>query len=165
MKTLEQILDERTAKYGKTDPTLSPELNTIKRVAERKAEQDWLNAKKKLLSKTPLGWFEVVLDEYLQSGKKGTKNLSELKHWGFLREKEDIYEIDKMSPFEAQYNLTVQINKKQSAKSCLILYNRELGQMYRFPDWDSLRASAAQEKKLDQSSKLKIRGEKGAKND
>lgn len=149
MLTLQDLIDEKIAKYGKTVPSqLNPNLNTIERVEMVQRERDWDKAKRKLISKKPIMWFDEILNEWLKSGKQGTHNLSELKHWYFLKDFDDHYEISKMYPLDGKYLLTVFMYKgDKEPKSYLRLEDRELGKAYAFPDWDSIRARAEEEKK------------------
>ena len=144
MKTLQDLVDETKKKYGTTVPSqLNPNLNTIERVEMRQRERDWDKAKREIFSKKPIMWFEAVLDEWLNSGKQGTHNWSELKYWYFLKEFEDHYEISKMYPLHGKFLLTVFMYKgDQEAKSYVVLEDRVLNKAWSFPDWDSIRARA-----------------------
>ncbi|MBQ6436157.1 hypothetical protein IJJ27_01175 [bacterium] len=146
MQTLEDILQSRYAKYGKTDPTLAENQNTTKQIEKKQQEKRWEQAKQKLVQKSPKDWFELILDEWLESGMQGTKTPSELIHYHFLRENGDIYEIDKLTPFEGKYRLTVYVNKKQMQKSYALLHEPELNKLYRYPDWDSYLTQMKDEK-------------------
>lgn len=137
MQSVEAILNKYYQKAGKTDPSLEEK---EKSQDQKEYETKWAKAKQEVIKKTPLEWFDITIAEWLASGKEGTKTVSDLKYYKFLQQKEGVWKIDKLGKIQGEFVLTVQIDEGNPPKSCVMLTSYRLNKIFRYPDWDSLKA-------------------------
>lgn len=142
MPSIQDLLKQAEKRWGVTVPT--PE-ERKKQAARR--EKLWLEAKADVVTKNPKQWFEQVLEDNINAGLQQIKTVSDLKYYHFLIENEDEFVLDRIPLFHEKFSMTVKINKINEARSCVLLYNRFSGEIYRYPDWDSYKQLIEEEKK------------------
>lgn len=130
MPNLQEILQKAKDLHGVTDPKLGIRID-----APDEIEKLWIKAKTEVTKKTPLEWFDFVLNENLKASES-IKTVSDLKYYGFLKELGNITELERIKKTCGLFSMTIKINK-DTPKSGVLLYNPKTSRMYRYPDWDS----------------------------
>lgn len=141
MSSLQEILAKAKQMYGVTDPSLTQKAKNPDEV-----EKLWIKAKTEVVKKDPTQWFDFVLNENLKQGLQQIKTTSDLKFYGYLKEKEDITELERIKKTCGLFTMTIEIDNQDLPKSCVILYNQKTNQMFRYPDWKGYIKGAEEEK-------------------
>lgn len=134
MKTLDGILAEKYAKYGMTVPGLEGKPATTSQITRK-----WESAQAIIVKSNPMDWFDTVLDEWLTAGLEAIRTVSDLRHFGFLIEKDGITTLDRLRKIYGIFPFTVEIDNVNANRSCVKMFSPQLNLLYRYPDWDSIR--------------------------